>query len=50
MYKVKEVANLLKVAPITVYKAIKEGSLPAYKAGKKSLRIRQEDLDNYIKR
>ena len=44
---VVEAAEILKVKKNTVYDMIKRGDLKASKLGKQ-LRIRQEDLDEYI--
>ena len=46
---VQEVAAYLKVVPITVYRMIDRGSLPAVKVGR-VWRIRQEDLQVYLDR
>ena len=48
-YSIKEVATMLKVAYLTVYRWIKSGKLKAVKAGKQ-YRIKKEDLDKFIKR
>jgi excisionase family DNA binding protein len=45
---VKEVAALLNVNPMTVYRAIDTGELPHRRVGR-SIRISQEDLDAYVK-
>lgn len=47
-YSIKEVAKMLKVAYLTVYRWIQAGKLKAFKAGKQ-YRIRKVDLDTYIK-
>ncbi len=44
---VDEVAKLLKLSKITIYRLIKTGEIPAYKVGA-SWRINKEDLENYI--
>ena len=46
-YSIKEVANKLKVAYLTVYRWIQSGKLKAVKAGKQ-YRITQEELNNFI--
>lgn len=46
-YTIKEVAETLKVAYLTVYRWIKSGKLPSYKAGKQ-YRIKKNDLDTFI--
>ena len=48
-YSIKEVAKMLKVAYLTVYRWIQSGRLIAYKAGKQ-YRIKKIDLDRFIKR
>ena len=45
-YSIKEVANMLKVAYLTVYRWIKNGKIPAIKAGKQ-YRIKKEDLNSF---
>lgn len=44
---VSEVANLLRVSNMTVYRLISAGQLPAGRVGK-SYRIREEDIDRYL--
>ncbi len=44
---VDEVANLLKLSKITIYRLIKTGEIPAYKVGA-SWRVNREDLEAYI--
>ncbi|OGH18343.1 MAG: hypothetical protein A3F31_00520 [Candidatus Levybacteria bacterium RIFCSPHIGHO2_12_FULL_38_12] len=46
-YSIEEVAKMLKVAYLTVYRWIRSGKLTAYKAGKQ-YRIKKEDLDNFL--
>jgi len=47
-YTINEVAKMLKVAYLTVYRWIQAGKLKSHKAGKQ-YRIKKEDLDNFIK-
>lgn len=47
LLKVTEAAERLNVAPLTVYRAIKAGKIPAVRVGK-LLRIRPADLEAYI--
>lgn len=47
-YSIEEVAKMLKVAYLTVYRWIQTGKLVAYKAGKQ-YRVKQVDLDVFIK-
>jgi excisionase family DNA binding protein len=44
---VGEVAALLRVSSMTVYRLINAGELPALRIGR-SFRLRQEDLDHYL--
>lgn len=44
---VAEVADVLRVSNMTVYRLIKGGELPAIRVGK-NYRIRQHDLDAYL--
>lgn len=46
-YTIKEVAKLLKVAYLTVYRWIQSGKLTAYKAGKQ-YRIEKTDLKEFM--
>ena len=46
-YTIKEVADMLKVAYLTVYRWIRSGKLPAVKAGKQ-YRVKQTDLEKYL--
>lgn len=45
-YSIEEVAKILKVAYITVYRWIQSGKLKAHKAGKQ-YRIKREILDRF---
>lgn len=50
MLTVKEVAKLLKIHPITVYRLIENGELEAIRIGKaKIIRIRKSDLEKFIR-
>lgn len=42
-----EVADLLRVSTMTVYRLIRAGELPAVRVGR-SYRVRQGDLDAYL--
>lgn len=47
-YSIDEVAKLLKVAYLTVYRWIQSKKLIACKAGKQ-YRVKKEDLDKFMK-
>ncbi len=42
-----EVADLLRVSTMTVYRLIRGGELPAVRVGR-SYRVRSDDLDSYL--
>ena len=44
---VNEVADLLRVSRMTVYRLIKEGQIAALRVGR-SYRLREEDVDTYL--
>jgi excisionase family DNA binding protein len=44
---VGEVAALLRVSNMTVYRLVQAGDLPAVRVGR-SYRIREEDVDRYL--
>ena len=44
---VAEVAEVLRVSNMTVYRLIKAGELPALRVGK-NYRIRERDLEDYL--
>jgi excisionase family DNA binding protein len=44
---VAEVAGLLRVSTMTVYRLIKAGNLPAVRVGK-SFRVREDDVDRSL--
>ena len=48
-YTIGEVAKILKVVYLTVYRWIQSGKLVAYKAGKQ-YRIKKSDIDRFIER
>ena len=47
-YTIQEVADLLKVVYLTVYRWIQVGKLKAFKA-EKQYRIKHSDFDNFLK-
>jgi len=49
-YTPEEVARLLGVSTMTVYRLIKSKTLGAIKFGHKNLRISQKDLDDFIQK
>lgn len=46
-YTIEEVAKMLKVAYLTVYRWIQDNKLVAFKAGKQ-YRVKKEDLDRFV--
>lgn len=44
---VQEVADLIRVSSMTVYRLIKAGDLPAVRVGR-SFRVRDADVDAYL--
>ena len=44
---VREVAELMRVSTMTVYRLIKAGDLPAIRVGK-NFRIRRSDVESYL--
>ncbi|HEX3542864.1 MAG TPA: helix-turn-helix domain-containing protein [Acidimicrobiales bacterium] len=44
---VSEVANLLRVSNMTVYRLVQSGQLPAIRVGR-SYRISEDDVDKYL--
>ncbi len=46
---VAEVASMMRVSTMTVYRLIKAGELPATRVGK-SYRLTDEDVDRYLAR
>ncbi len=46
---VNEVADLLRVSRMTVYRLIKEGAIGALRVGR-SYRLREDDVDDYLSR
>lgn len=44
---VAEVASMLRVSNMTVYRLINAGDLPAVRVGK-SYRLREDDVDKYL--
>lgn len=46
---IEKVASFLQVSPSSVYRWIKAGKLPAIKLGHRQVRVRQTDLEAYIR-
>jgi excisionase family DNA binding protein len=44
---VNEVADLLRVSRMTVYRLIKDGAMPAFRVGR-GYRLREEDVHTYL--
>ena len=44
---VAEVAGLLRVSNMTIYRLVQSGQLPAVRVGR-SYRIREEDVDSFL--
>jgi excisionase family DNA binding protein len=44
---VQEVADLMRVSSMTVYRLIKSGELPAVRVGR-SFRVAESDVDTYL--
>lgn len=47
-YTPQEVANLLRVDVMEVYRLRKDGVLPGVKFGHRTLRFKREDLDTFV--
>lgn len=47
LYTVKDLAKILAVKPLTIYRMIERGQLPAVKIGK-TIRFKPEDIDAYL--
>ena len=48
LIKKPEAADLLGVSVRTLEKMIARGAIPAYKVGPKMVRLRREDIDEYL--
>ena len=46
---VREVADLMRVSTMTVYRLIKQGDLTAARVGR-SYRLRESDIETYLRR
>lgn len=46
---VNEVANILRVSNMTVYRLVKSGQIPAIRVGK-NYRIKESDVNDYLSR
>ena len=49
-YTVAEVAALLRFAPYSIYRLIKQDKIRAVRVGENSLRISEAELERYIRR
>lgn len=47
-FTIEEVAKLLKVSEMTIYRYIKAKKLSAYKLGRKAYRIKDKDLQAFL--
>jgi excisionase family DNA binding protein len=48
LLSVSEAAKILQVAPMTVYRYVASGDLPAVRIGRRSIRFSPESLQQYI--
>ena len=48
-YTVKELAELLRVSPLTIYRLAVKGELASYKIGR-AIRIRKTDYESFLRR
>ncbi len=46
---VKEVAELLRVKPLTIYRMVKDSRLKGYSIGR-NLRFKRQDIDAFLER
>ena len=49
-YTVRELAQLLSVNPMTVYRMVDRGELPVYIIGGRAKRFRKQDIEEYLKK
>ena len=49
LYSVGELAKVLKLTPVTIYRMIDRGELPCYTFGR-AKRFRTRDIEDYFKR
>jgi len=50
MLTVKQVAEKFNVSPMTIYRWIRKGELRAFRLSSKVMRIREDDLNEFLKR
>jgi excisionase family DNA binding protein len=48
-YNTKELAALLQVAEMTIYRLVKRGELPSYMIGS-AMRFRRDDIEEYLQK
>jgi excisionase family DNA binding protein len=49
LYRVDEVTTILAISKTHAYRICKSGELPTIRFGKNTIRVRQEDLENFLK-
>ena len=49
-YTVRELAELLSVNPMTIYRMVDRGELPVYTIGGRAKRFRKDDIEAYLKK
>jgi excisionase family DNA binding protein len=49
-YTVKELAKLLSVNPMTIYRMVDRGELPVHFVGGRAKRFRRADIEAYLKK
>lgn len=48
IFTIKEIADYLEVHPMTIYKYVQKGKIPAFKIGA-SWRIRKDSIDKWMR-
>ena len=48
MIDVKDVAAMLKIVPLTVYRMVARGALQVYRVGGRRLRFKVDDVNRYL--
>lgn len=50
LIRLKDAADQMGVHRMTVYRMVQRGDIPSFRIGQKSLRVSQEDIEDYIQK
>jgi len=50
LLSLKDAAGQMGISRMTVYRMVRRGDIPSFRIGQKSLRVSQEDVNDYVQK